>query len=102
MAPKKQNKDGGNRWNQNSKDGRKLQRLLRNNKIDKHGKPSAILHSLGWQDKYSSNTFRTAFHRLRDKLVDTELQPRNTTANNGKMVNCQVISCILLSYIFVM
>jgi hypothetical protein len=88
--PPKQNKKGGTRWNQNSKDGKKLYRLLRDNKVDRHGRPSAILHSLGWQGKYSTGTFRTAFHRLRDKVVDAELQPMNTAANNGKVVDCRI------------
>jgi hypothetical protein len=77
------------KWDSNSDDGRALERMIRNNEIDTNAQPSAVLHSLGWSSRYSANAFRGAFHRLKNKVEDSQsIVPKNTAATRGKMVDC--------------
>lgn len=73
------------RWDRNSEDGRTLERMFRNGQIDHNAQPSAILHALGWNGRYSANAFRSAFHRMRRKFEDSRSVAPKSTGTVAKL-----------------
>jgi hypothetical protein len=58
------------KWSKHSRDGKLLYKMLLNKDINMNARPKSVLIAMGWLGKYSTNSFRSAFHRTKGEVKD--------------------------------